>query len=175
VSCLSCDKKFTYEDKIEYYPKGKIQYKKDLKQFNEGVRYNASLEVTELQQIIETVKDQYQKTKDSFAKKSSTQKWEDFSKQWLSNQEELINLFSQLKNSDLREKIYFLDLYEELQTVVRGLFEMHMIQDAIKNKKTDYKKYDKITSDIEKSISKFKSKLDIAKLKLNKSEFISGR
>ena len=68
VSCTKCENEVSFKDKIEYYPKGKIQYKKDINQFNESVRYNAKLELGELEQITTNVKQQFDETRKAFEK-----------------------------------------------------------------------------------------------------------
>ena len=66
-------------------------------------------------------------------------------------------------------------MYEELKVIVRGLFEMHMMQDKIVAKNTKTKSYNRIKNEIDSSISAFDSKINIEKLNLKKSDFISGR
>ena len=175
ISCAECAKGTSFDEEIKFFPRGEVQYKKDLQQFNDTVRYNTSLELNELKDILRNVRQQFNETIKGFNQNKSLAVWDDFSKAWLVNQEELINLFSQLKNDDLRDKIKMISMYDELQTIVRNLFEMHMLQDDIRRKKitkVDYKKLSKRVSD---SINAFESALNIEKLNLNKTEFISGR
>lgn len=140
VSCSTCDEKNILQKKIKYHPSGEAKYLANLEAYKKSILENKKLEISELENVITQIKEQLKKTTDSFSKYKGKKSWSGFSSNWLVAQTDLVNLFTQLEKPSMRDKIYYLNLYLNVQKLIKQTFEAHIMQSEFYDMKSVAKK-----------------------------------
>lgn len=152
------------------------KYRADLRTFSSEARENVRLELDELEDLAYTLFGQYKTSADKFLSVSGSKKkyfWQNFSAQWLAKQNKLIDLFQQLKKPEFKESLFFLNFYESYSLLVKQIFELHMMQDAlVSSGSEDFNKVKPLVDQIDSSLKSLKSQVEFARLNFSKTELL---
>lgn len=184
VTCLSCDKENVnlHSSTFSYGIKNIENYKKDLKAFHLSSRESAVLELDELDDLNETLLDQYQNTVSLFNRSignKSSESWNKFSANWLSTQKKIVELFEQIQSEELKSKLYYLALYESYGALTRSIFELHVMQDKLMtvgiNDPSLREQISEISQDAKLKLSYLKSQTDLMRINYNRSSGLPSK
>lgn len=173
VSCSDCIDKTLLKKKVKYFPMGETAYAKDLKVYKTKIFESKKLEISELENIILTVEKQISRTKSSYSKIKGRQSWNNFSKSWLTVQNDLVGLFAQLDKAAMKDKIYHLSAYMSLKDLVKQTFELHVNQNIkfdknIKAKTAAAAKIASLSSVVDLNLISLKNEVKSANLEIQK-------
>lgn len=168
VFCVSCEtKKAIFEDKYSLRLTTKEDYEKKLSLYNQKVKVAAEAELKELESLFSMLKKQYEKTSKNYLNSS---KWNRSSESWLRDQNQLIDIFSQLESSEITEKIYFIELYKSAQDLTKKVFELHLLQEKSLNmKKNNNQQVADFSKSVGLDLKLLSSNIDMMRINLAKN------
>lgn len=167
--CLSCaeEKKPVFRSKFDFGIQDQASYQRNLGEFHAQVRQSAGLELNELKELSNTLRDQYQKSVASYVKLSlrpDKRDWNGVSAEWLATQRKLIDLFDQMESEDFLSELYYVSLYQAYHMVTERLFELHMRQDKVLRgslEPEETNEISKLSQNIDLSLISLQSQLDL--------------
>jgi hypothetical protein len=184
AKCLSCsetDRNLFAKD-FTFGITDRVAYTAGLAKFHTEARQNARLELLELGDLSGNLTGQFSKTGQMFARAVTGKeitRWERFSAGWLLNQRKLIDLFEQMEKAEFQNKLYYLPLYNAYNSVVKDIFELHILQDElIKTDLADQGQIveeSKLSQKIKGELASLKSSLDLMNVNFNKTNGLPGK
>lgn len=179
VRCLSCDKEnyLLFESDYRFGVFDEELYSKKLKEFHQKTRNSANLELTELKELSETLMDQYQNSMSIYNRSINSKSlngWNKFSAEWLSHQKKLVDLFQQIQSEDLKNKLYYLSLYEAYNDLTQLIFELHTLQDhhllGMDSEMHEAEKISEVSQKIKLKSTYLTSQVDLMRVNFNQSK-----
>jgi len=178
AKCLSCEEvnQKLFAKDFTFGVKDRGVYSAALTKFHSETRQNARLELIELGDLSGNLNQQFENTTQRFARAvvgKEIPRWERFSASWLLNQRKLIDLFEQMETPEFQEKLYYLSLYNAYDSVVKDIFELHILQDELI--KTDLSEQSQIVAEsklsqkIKVELAALKSSLNLMNVNYNKT------
>ncbi len=178
VICESCETKdktltsTTYRFGITNSEK----YIKELREFHIKTRESANIELDELDDLSETLMDQYQRTISIYNRSINSknlESWNKFAVGWLATQKKIVDMFDQIATEDFKSKVYYLPIYEAYGVITRLIFELHVTQDKYLSGETKnlevVEKTRQLSEDIKLKMSYLNSQTDLMRINYTRS------